>query len=191
MDDTSGVRFIHCRGQAFKNPGCFLDRDRALVHPVGERAAGHVAHDKIRLPVFFPEVIDWHNGWVFQHGDGLGFALEANAELRVVQHFARQDFDRHLTLEARVIGLVNGGHAAAAKLGFDLVTSDLLWIHTISNFKTHNHAWPQLDMHPRADFVWKVRLDDFSVDSNAVGAVQISDVEFLCARVEGKLSMSA
>ncbi len=131
VDDSFGVCLVQTWGEALNDPGCLLDRYRALADAVGKRAAGHVAHDEIRLAVFLAEVVDRHDGRVLQHSDGFGLAFETNAELRIMEHFARQDFDRHLALEARVVSLIDGCHATAAKLGFDFITSNLLWIHTI------------------------------------------------------------
>ena len=43
----------------------------------GQRSARHVAHDQVGLARFFPEIIDWDDGGIFQRGHGLGFAFEA------------------------------------------------------------------------------------------------------------------
>ena len=69
---------------------------------------------------------------MFEHGDGLGFAVEACTELHIVQHLTRQDFESDFALEARVIGMIDGGHATPANLGLDLVSSELLWLHGLS-----------------------------------------------------------
>ena len=54
------------------------------------------------------------------------------AEGGVVQKLVREDFDGDLALEARVITLVYGGHAAAPDLSFDFVPAKGLRDHPSS-----------------------------------------------------------
>ena len=91
---------------------------------IGERAAGHEAHDKIWHATLLAEIIDRDNRRMFERGNGLRFAFKAGAERWVVQKFARQNFDRHVAFEARVVSMINRRHAAAPQLGFDFVTTN-------------------------------------------------------------------
>jgi hypothetical protein len=63
---------------------------------------------------------------VFEHGDGLGFALEAGTELGVVGEGLGQHFDGDVAIEVGIVGFVDGGHAAAPEFASDFVTADFL-----------------------------------------------------------------
>lgn len=69
---------------------------------------------------------------MLQLGNGLYFALETFGELRVVKKFARQDFDRHLTVKAGIERVVDGCHSSTPQFPFDLVPSDIFYFHKAS-----------------------------------------------------------
>ncbi len=63
-------------------------------------------------------------------GGNLGFLHETRAEGLIGHQLAGQHFDHHVTLEARIVGVVDGRHTAAPKLSFDLVTAKILVGHS-------------------------------------------------------------
>jgi hypothetical protein len=58
---------------------------------------------------------------MIQCGNGAGLAIEAIPEPRIGGNVRGQDFDRHGTVEARVVGLVDLAHAASTQPPDDLV----------------------------------------------------------------------
>ena len=61
-----------------------------------------------------------------QGGDGLRLALEALQPVGVGGHVRRQDLQRHLAVELRVLCQEDGAHAALANLADDAVVSEAL-----------------------------------------------------------------
>ena len=59
-------------------------------------------------------VIDRNDVRVGEHRDGLGFVVEAAAEIRVAREIAFQYLDRHKAVEPVALGLIDHCHAAAA-----------------------------------------------------------------------------
>ena len=57
-----------------------------------------------------------------QHGDGLGFVVEAAAEFRILGQFLFEDLHRYQTVEAMAAGLIDHGHAAHADALQDLIS---------------------------------------------------------------------
>src|SRR5712691_1461272 len=53
--------------------------------------------------------------------DRLRFAFESDLQLRVGPELRRENFDRHIAIEARVAGAINLSHAASAEGRDDLV----------------------------------------------------------------------
>jgi hypothetical protein len=60
---------------------------------------------------------------MIQRCERLRFPLEAGEAFGVAGKGVRQDFDRHLTAEARVGRAIHRAHSAFAQLGEDLVRS--------------------------------------------------------------------
>ncbi len=130
VDDAFGVGGVEAGGEARDDAGGLGHGQRPLHDPIGERAAGHVAHHKEGLSVFLAVVVHRDDGGVLERGDGLGLALEAGAERAVVQELARQHFDRYVALEARIVPAQDRRHAAFGDLRFDFVAPDGLGYHT-------------------------------------------------------------
>lgn len=129
VDNASLVGMVQRRADAIQDMSCLGDGKRPFLQPVGQGAATHVAHHQIWLPVIFAEVIYWHDGGVFQCGNGPGFALKPAAEGGVVQEFAGQHFDGHIAPKHGVVGQENGSHSPFADSRFYDVTSDILRFH--------------------------------------------------------------
>ena len=88
-----------------------------------QRAAAHVAHHDVRLPVVLAEIVHRYDGAMLQRSDDAGFPLEAGAEVRIVQEFAGQDFNGDIALEVWVVRVVDGRHATFAEWSFNPVRS--------------------------------------------------------------------
>ena len=56
-----------------------------------------------------------------ERGDGLRFALEARAAIRIAGNAGRQDLDRDVAIEPRVARAVDLAHAAGADRGDHLI----------------------------------------------------------------------
>ena len=85
----------------------------ALFHILLERDAVDELHDDV-LRRGARHVIDRNDVRVGKHRDGLGFIVEAAAEIRVAREIAFQYLDRHKAVEPVALGLIDHCHAAAA-----------------------------------------------------------------------------
>ena len=59
-----------------------------------------------------------------KHGHGLGFALEPRQSVSVLRELGREHLDRHMAIEASVLGLVDFAHAPGPEGGDDLVGAE-------------------------------------------------------------------
>ena len=101
-----------------------LERQRSLLEAVGERLAREVLHHQEGRTVVLADVVERADVRVVQAGDGLRFALEAGAAVRVGADLGREDLDGDGAVEAGVAGLVDLAHAAGADGGEDLVRAE-------------------------------------------------------------------
>jgi hypothetical protein len=95
-----------------------LDRDarrhRARLDHLRDRLPGHQLHDDRALSVVLDDVIDRRDVRVIERRERLRLALEAGADLRILEQGARQDLQGHLATEARVARTVDFRHATGA-----------------------------------------------------------------------------
>src|SRR4029077_2962349 len=81
-----------------------------------QRHAAEKFHRDERFAVLFANVENCTNVWVIQGRGSLRFALKTCQSYWVVSNLRRQEFQRNKTTKASVFCLVDGSHAAAAKL---------------------------------------------------------------------------
>jgi hypothetical protein len=101
---------------------------------IAQRATGHVAHDDVRLTILLAHVIDRHDGGMLEQGNHIRFTLKAFTELGRMQIIGGQDLYGDLTLRARVVTQVDGGHTTLTDQRFDVVTPDMLQFHEFHYF---------------------------------------------------------
>ena len=81
-------------------------------------------HGDEGLTVVFTDVVDGADVRVVERRCRLRLALETGERLRVLGYFLRQELQRDKSVQARVLGLVDHPHAAAARLLDDAVVQD-------------------------------------------------------------------
>jgi hypothetical protein len=91
--DVSGLQvavddaLLVSRGQGIRDlPGHLeglVKRQRSLLEAIGQGLANQVLHDEEGLSAFFADVVQRTDVGMSEHGDRLGFALEAGLQLRI------------------------------------------------------------------------------------------------------------
>jgi hypothetical protein len=70
--------------------------------------------DEVGRAVVLADVVDGEDVWMIQRSDGAGFLLEATQAIGVFRESFRQDFDRNVAAEARVLRAKHFAHSARA-----------------------------------------------------------------------------
>ncbi len=95
------------------------------LDPLLQRLALVVRHHEVQLAVAaFVDLVDRADVRVVERRGRLGLLEEAALRGVVAGQIGRQDLDRHLAVEARVVGRVDDPHSAAADLGADRVRAE-------------------------------------------------------------------
>ena len=103
--------------------------ERPLPDPLRERLPLEQLHGDEVLPLVLLDRVDRADAGVVEGRGGAGLALEALEGRRVLRQLHRQELERDVAAELRVLGLVHDAHAAAAELPGDLVVGDGLADH--------------------------------------------------------------
>ena len=75
--------------------------------------------------VLLADVVDGADVGMVQRGSGARLALKAAEGLRVARDVVREELQRHETMEADVLGLVDDAHPAGAQLLEDAVVGEV------------------------------------------------------------------
>ena len=113
MQDAVGVRVVERAGQLLERVHRLAKVHRG-ANPVGQGAALDELEDEVGQASLIPEVENFQDVGVLQAGHRARLLLEPFAVLRVLGEEVGEDFDRDVSVEARVISPVHGCHAAAA-----------------------------------------------------------------------------
>ena len=89
-----------------------------------QRLAFQALHDDEGLALVLADVVDGADVRMVQGGGGAGLALEALERLLIAGELRRQELEGHEAAQARVLGLVDHAHAAAAQLVDDAIVRD-------------------------------------------------------------------
>ena len=89
-----------------------------------QRHAVQKLHGDEGLAVLLADVVNRADVGMVQRGRGLRFALKTVERLRIARDIFGQEFQRDEAVQARVLGLVDDAHAAAAELFDDAVVRD-------------------------------------------------------------------
>ncbi len=98
MDDARAMRFVERIGDVDRVRHRFVERQRSISQPRGQRFSLDQFHHQEVDAVVLADVVQRADVRMVQCGDGLGFALEARTELRVGQ---RVSVDRTLIATVR------------------------------------------------------------------------------------------
>ena len=100
---------LDARARGRRSTGSGPPRD-----PLLQRLPVEQLHDDERLPVVLADVVDRADVRMVQRRGGAGLALEALQRLPGRGELGRQELERDLAAQPRVLGLVDDAHAAAA-----------------------------------------------------------------------------
>src|SRR5208283_4764363 len=92
-----------------------FDFQRTPRYAVLQRHAVEKLHGNEGMTVLLANVVDGADVGVVQCGGRLRFALKSSEGLRVSGHILGEKFQGDKPVKARVLGLVDNAHAAAAK----------------------------------------------------------------------------
>ena len=127
VDDLLFVGIFQCAGDGGEQGGGLLV-GHGGTHLLLERAAGDEGHHQVGHAVLFAVIQHFENVRVVELCQRAGFALKALEEFAFVAlfHIRANDLDGDVSLEAGIIGFINGGHAALSKRLNDVVASQVL-----------------------------------------------------------------
>src|ERR1700730_14899945 len=125
MHDCVLVRVVQRLQHSVHHRECLGQWNRPLVQEVPQRTSAHeLEHDVVRVADLF-EVVDLHKVWMTGPGHDLCFLEKTQQGGRVSGWQKDELLDSDLSAEPRLLGQVNGTHAAASKLALDKVFADL------------------------------------------------------------------
>ena len=102
-----------------------VQRQRPPLDPLLQRLPLVVRHHEVQLAVGgLVDLVDRADVGVVEGRNRLRLLEEALLRGVVAGQIGRQDLDRHLTVEVRVVGRVDDPHAAGAELGADRVRAE-------------------------------------------------------------------
>ena len=124
MDDALLVRGLERLGDLPRDRQRFVERDRPVRDPLGERRAlDQLHHQRVDAAAVF-EAVDVRDVRMVERGEHLRFALEPREPLGVVGEQLRQDLDRDVAIQPGVARAIDLAHPAGAKGGEDFVRAE-------------------------------------------------------------------
>lgn len=116
-----GVRRVESSRHLLDESDGAVRGQRTVVQHLREIAALDEPHVDEQHPVDLPEIVDRDDVRVREPGDGLRFAGEALAELRILRGRGVQHLQRHVPIALRVVRQIHLTHPTAAEQAADLV----------------------------------------------------------------------
>ena len=124
MDDAGTMRRSESIGQLYRTLQRVVQRQPAVRQPLRQRLALDVLHHEHGTPLVPGKFEERAHPRMAQRGKGAGFTVEAIFCIRFVRYATRQELDGDDAVDARVTGLVDLSHAAAADRREDFVFVD-------------------------------------------------------------------
>jgi hypothetical protein len=124
MDDPLAVRRIERGRDLPADAKHLVHRQPPLHKAIGERLPLDHLHHEVMRAALVPDVVERADVRMVQRRDRLRLALEPRLELRVRRKVARQNLDRDLALEPRVLRAPDLTHTACADGRDDLVRAE-------------------------------------------------------------------
>ena len=118
------VRGLERFGDLLRDGQRFIERNRPLRDPVGERRPLDQLHHQRGLAVAAFKAVDGRDVRMVQRGEDFRFALEPGQPLAVGRHRVGQDLDGDLSLEVGVGGAIDLAHSAHADLRGNFVRAE-------------------------------------------------------------------
>ena len=129
MDDAAGVRRVERVGDLDAERKDGFEFHRAAADQVLERRTVEELHDEEGAAVVLADVVNGADIGMIQSGSGFGFAAKTLEGLAILREIFGKKLQGDEAAEARVLGLVNHAHAAAAELFDDPVVRNSLIEH--------------------------------------------------------------
>jgi hypothetical protein len=136
MNDAFGVRGIERIGDLNSQIQHQLDGHWLSADSMLEGLTVEELHGQEGLILMLPNFMNCADVGMIESRSGPGFAPEAFECLRVMREFIGQKFQRHMTPEAEVFGLVNNTHPPAAEFLQNGVVRDGL-----ANHECRRYSW--------------------------------------------------
>src|SRR4051812_11152389 len=115
MYDTVAVRDRERGGDLIEQSRGLRQRPGAVLFERSLHApTAHPAHDEIGIVWLTPEIVQWNDMQMLKPCNDLRFGFEAPDEIWVVGVLRVDNFDRHFTINDRLIGTVNTTLTAAS-----------------------------------------------------------------------------
>ena len=124
MDHPGLVGGLQRLGNLLRNRQRFIDGDRALGDPVGERRPLDEFEHQCPSVISLFDAVDLRDVGVVEAGEDLRFPLEPGKAIRVLGEGVGEDLQRHLAVELGVSRLPDLAHATLAEQSGDVVMSD-------------------------------------------------------------------
>src|ERR1700693_363277 len=100
------------------------ERKRTFVQPIGERLTFEQLHDEVLDAVLRAHVVNGADMRMRERRDRSCLAFESSLQVRAVREMGREDLDRHISSETRVLRFVDLPHPARAERREDLVGAE-------------------------------------------------------------------
>ena len=115
VDDASAWAASRASAISMPSASSRLEFHRTAGDHVLEGDAVEELHDEEGAAVVLADVVDGADVGMIQGGGRLGFAAETLQRLGILREIFGEEFEGHEAAEARVLGLVDDTHAAAAE----------------------------------------------------------------------------
>jgi hypothetical protein len=125
VDDGVPVRIVERLQHAVHNGEHLRQRDLAAVQPVAQRLAADELEDDVVGGADLLHVVELDQVWMAEPRHHLRLLEEALERGGIRRSRGHELFDRHLAAQARLLGEVDGAHAAAAQFPLDDVLADV------------------------------------------------------------------
>ncbi len=102
----------------------FVERKRLARNAVLHRFTVEKLHSNELLAVLLADVVNGADVRVIQRRSGLRFAAETLQSTGIVEHFGRQEFQTHRTMEPRVLSFIDNTHPSTPELFEDAIVRD-------------------------------------------------------------------
>src|SRR5215470_6728835 len=124
MNDAGAVRTIESRRDLDRVLEGLVRRERSFGEASRQRFTFQVLHDEEVEPILRADVVQDANVRVVERRDRASLALEALAQIPIVRHASRKDFDGDDAIETRVARAIDLAHATGAKERAEFVRTD-------------------------------------------------------------------
>src|SRR5215472_8433491 len=92
-----------------------LQRQRPLLQPLRQRLSFHTLHHQVIHAILTTHIMQRANVRMIQSRNRLGFSLESLLSRGIRRHFLRQNLDRHIPTESRILRSIHLSHSTCTE----------------------------------------------------------------------------